>query len=714
MAQNMQRLEDGLRAAMAQGNRDAATKIAQEIRNRRAKTGDQVPTPASAPAKAPEEAPDPFDGIPTKIGSVVLSDDIRQQMLEAKSLEDPKEKRLFAARLAGKISQQDTSGTLADSIKQSGFGAFISGAGAGLFGIGDVVASGVTAFKGKNDPDAMTFGEALEAQRAYRHGLEEEFPVTSLVGEIGGAVVGGGAVGAGVKSLAGANKISKFIKTAATVKKGQKFRNVGKVALAGAGAGAVTEGITEGEFLAGAGIGGLGGVLGAGIAKAAVGTVKIVKNMMSDPGTKGLKTLAKKIGISEPEMMQRFTEFKTVTGKNPAMADLINNDAAVELRAMIQSQGSAANIAQAEARNVAKTRGPEISEQLVGSRKVSTKLQEDVTRNAVAKKAFAAVENDPINFTGQEAADLLQDPNFQDAMSKPMRRAFNDALEGVAEDSPVTLSGGMVNDLRLLLRKRGRGSAGVDQVFNDLADELEGIARRESKGFGEAIDEFSERSLRGEGIEAGRLSASADVDQFAAQVKNPKGPAEGTVIRGQTVPGGSSFKGGMRVGARSKVKADASAGAQSANRLVNALTENGKLSQNLRKVLPAGEFNKLREVATLQARAGRNLETLAPGARAQADLGVKEAVDTAVGAMVLASGGAGAGFKAGVLVRIAKKFMPDTNPKVLENLAKDLFDPKRTKAALAALRRFGLEEDVILKFSTEIAAAGGAGLAATN
>ena len=693
--QEMQRLEDALRGAADAGDNAAATRIAEAIRNRRAMGGqDTQPSPLKE-----EPAPDPFATVPTEIDGFALPDDVRQQILDGRAIEDPKEKRLAAARIAGRIAAMDDSGNFADKVARGQFGAGLRGFGAGIFGLGDIAAAAGTALQGVGDEKAMSFGEALEAQREFRRALEDEFPVTSLVGEVAGAVTGGALAIKGISTLAkGAGKAPALVRAVTQLQKGQGLKNTARLAAGGAVAGGITEGVTEGEAQKGAILGLAAGPLGVGLLKAGEITKLGITKLLEDPAAAGIKAMAQKMGVKADEMARRFLEFKTVTGKNPTMADLANNEAAVELRQMIVNQPAAAAAAREGAEAVLETRGADIAEQLAGGRVTTTRAAQEARRTTVAGEAFAAAERDPIKFTKGQVTDLLNDPDLRRGLPRTLKRRLDDLMDVAGEGQGVTLSGLDVNDMRKALRKRARGATGADRVFGELADEVEQIARGQSQKFGEAIDEFARRSLTGEGVEAGRKVATTRTGEFV-QAGEAAGAAEAA---------------GRRVGARTAVAETAAESATSADRLVKTLSEEGGLVERLKTVLPEAELNRIREIAKLQARSGQNISTLAPAARAQVDRELRDAVSDAVGGIVAATGGAGAGFKSNVIVRLISRILPGGNPKIIENMARDLFDPAKTQQVIDAMRRAGINDQAILDLYAKVAVSSGAAAAAVT
>tara|TARA_R110000772_G_scaffold2839_1_gene10310 strand:+ start:22733 stop:24850 length:2118 start_codon:yes stop_codon:yes gene_type:complete len=697
MADDLTRLENGLREAANSGDKVAAQRIAQELRNRRAMSDQEGKEKEAAPLPTPDPTPpDPFATVPLEISGVTLSDSQRQGILDARDFDDPKQKRLFAAKLAGTIAQQSDGGGFADQVASGQFGAGLRGL-VNIFGIGDMAAAAGTAMQGIGDENAMSFGEALEANRAFRHGLEEEFPVTSIASEVVGSIAGGSAAVKGISLLAkGGGKIPQVINAVTKMQKGQWVKNIGRASVAGGTSGAITEGMTEGTPMSGAVMGLAAGPLGAGLVKAGAITGGAVKKLLDDPAAAGIKAMAKKMGTSAEVMAKRFLEFKTVTGKNPALADIMNESASVELGHMIKQAGNeAVATARQGAEAATRGRGDEIAEQLVGGRVTTTRGAQEASRKNVAEVAFAKADDDVIKFSGKEVEEILNDADFRAGLPRTLKRRLDAAADGVDEGMPINLTGLDVNDIRKAFRKRGRGANGSDQIYNELADEVEDIARAQSQNFGAAIDEFAARSLRGEGVEAGRKAATAKTSEFAqsAKVKSANSGA------------------GQRVGARSEVEDIARKGASSAQRLVKRLGEEGDLTKNLRQVLPEGEVAKIQEVARLQSRAGENISNLSPNLRAQGEEG-SDLVTNVARATAATFGDVSSIVKANVAAKIGKLLFAnggaEVSEKVAKQIAEDVFNPKKTQQVIAAMRRGGASDDAIADLYVGAAVAAGA------
>ncbi len=705
MAEDTARLEDALRNAAAAGDDAAATRLANELRSRRAKGGQpqaETAVPLGSDDQAdpiPSPEADGFSDVPTEIAGVTLTPQMRQMFVEGRALEDPKEKRLAGARLAGRISALSDDGNLADKFARSQTGAALRGVGAGIFGLGDLAAAGGTAIS-----SSMSFGEALEAQREFRRTLEEEFTGTSLAGEIGGALLGGGVVLKGAQALAKGTKLAAPLAKATVFTKGKGVKttlaNVARASSAGALSAGVTEEITEGEGLRGLKIGALAGPIGVGLVKAGSIPLNAAANMLRDPASKGLTAIAKKLGVKPEEMAQRFLEFKTVTGKTPAIADIANPQAAAELRQLISERASSVAIAREGAEATLRTRGGEIAEQVAGGRVTTTKRAQEAARTRLADKQFEAIKDETFQFDEDAVKTLLEDDDIVALIPKKIMRDIRDDIKAATVNGngegalkhPIELSGRFVDDLRQALGAAEKSGKGFPRRFRELKQQLEGMASEQSPEFGQAVKNFATRSARAKGVEAGRKVTTADTSEFRAAADAAAVPGRGGELVGQ------------RVGARSALADVAREGASRSARLSRDLAEDSGLVARLREVLPEAEVDRLQAIGRVQARAAEGARGIAPGVKAEENKAVREAVRDAVGALVVAGGNTGGAFKAGIVQRLANRLTPKVSKKVVDNIARDVFDPAKTEQVIAALRRAELGDAEILDlFATAVA-----------
>lgn len=689
MAQDTARLEEALRNADAQGDTAAAQRFAQEIRTRRASGDQQAPAVqplAPAGPAVPSLEDDPLAAIPIAISGVTLTPDIRQALLEGQSITDPKEKELAKARITGRIAALDRSGGIIDQLTKSEFGAGLRGFGAGLFGAGDIAAAaGTFAASGFGiGDDSPSFGDSLEIQREFRRALEEEFPLSSGVGEITGAVSTGIAGAGRLAAVKGVGLIPKLIRGATTFKKGQKSRNVLKATGLGAVGGGITEGLTEGDVVGGAKTGAAFGVLGLGAGKVINITAEQIKKKLAGPGAAGIKAIAKKLDETPEDLMRSFEEFFQISGKKPSIAEIMNPQARAEVRDIIAARASGAAIAEEAGETLARQRTREAAELVRGGKVVTTTGAREIRRGKVADTQFAAAAGDPITFSGREVDELLNDPNLRASLPGSLRRRLDDAQQGLELGEPLTLTGLDVSDLRLALRAKARGKEGADLVFGELADEVEEIGRDQSKAFGDAIDEFRGRSLQAEGITTGRKVLSQKTSEFQQAVREA---------------GDVSAKTGVRTGVRSELADVAGEGPSQGRKLFQRLSEDTGLKQRLEAVLPADQVRRLEGIGRIRTRSAGGIADIAPGVRAEGNKELRDIVTSAVNTAVAAAPGIGTAskvFAVGRLVNFIKRLtgLPE---RVVNNMARDVLDPNKTEKVLAALRRANVDEADIVE-----------------
>lgn len=684
-----QQLVSALRQADEAGDTEAAQRFAGMIQQQQS-TGPRPPRGEGQPSQisntsaglvpSGEVAPateEPERLIPTEIDGVVLSDELREAIRAGRNLTDPKEKNKLAARIAGRIASQSEDGNLADQLLNSQFGAGLRGFANGIFGAGDLAAAATTSATSE-----MSFGDSLELQREFRRGLEEEFPITSGLSELGGIVTGAGLAGAGGKLVA--RQLPKALGQRATsaisLQAGQGGRNILRASAAGATAGGIAEGVMEGEPGTGAAIGAAGGPLG--LAAIKIGKVAINK-LLTSPDARGIIALAKQLGEKPQEMARRFLEFKQVQGRNPAIADIANPQAVAELRETILLSPDAVRLAQEGAEVATRRRAGDVAEGVTGGRVTTTQTGQKARRDARAVEQFSEAEDDAIVFSAKEADDLFGPGSvLMEGLSRNTRKRIQAALDDAGDGSEVTFSGLDVNDMRMDLRTAAKGKSSSDRVFGEFADEVELIARPQSPALAQAIDEFSSRSLRGEGVAAGRKVISQPASEFEATFR------EGL---------SNEVQAGTRVGARSELADVAARSSTQATALARTLAEDSGLVKKLRAVMPAEEVDRLQELGRQQSRSAANMDTLSPAARAEQGKFARELTTDAIGALVVAGGNTGGAFKASVLAKMWGRILKGKSKKTIANLARDAFDPDKTQAVIDALRKGGLSEPQIVE-----------------
>jgi hypothetical protein len=675
-----------------------------EIRSRRA-SGEQPLQEAAPNPLGGEGADTPSDGtLPKSIGGVELDDDMRQAILQGRELTDPQERRMLAASIAGRL----------DARKNGSEGeASALGLGTGIFwGALDYVGAAKASF----DTD-MSFTEGLAARKAYRHALEEEFPLASLGGEAIGTIVSGRAAlkGAalaintakgfvkGKKAVSVVSKIDKGFKKATVFDKGAKLTkaNVARGSGMGALAGGAVEGGSEGELAQGALMGAGGGALGTvgaralskGLSAAATITKDTVKTFVGHPSAKGLKVMAKKLDLDIDEIGRRFLEYKAVLGRVPTIAELMDNQSAAELSKMIAERPSAVALAREGSEALLNKRAGDVAEQVknidpvkgagrVQKGKVTSTAEDQLARrDLIADEKFGKLKHEEFEFSNDEFNKLFKGQNR--SYTDEANEAIGEAMEAAGEGNPVRLSGEVVEEVRQFYRAKAGNKMQPEKGLKAqrLQHEIEDVASKQNKEYKHALDDFASRSERAKGIDQGRKLVSDDVSIGQAKAANVTDADLGA---------------GMRTGARSKLVDRARESVSSAKRLVNDLVREDGLLARMKGVLPDKEIARLQKVAEIQSRAIANVETITPSVRASMDRTVDQVAKSIIEAGALSTGRAGPGMIAHTVDRIFRLVKPRTSKRVVENIAKDLFDPSRTEEAIKVLRRAGVNNADLL------------------
>ena len=652
-------------------------------------------------AQQPEqiEAANPRDTLPQMIGGVELDDALRDQIIEAQQIEDPKARRKAAARITGQLQAKGMKGN------SQGLTALRS-IGAGLFGLGDIAATGGQllgqAFDGQEG--GMSFGEALELQRGVREGMESINPTTAVVSEVGGALAGGGGA---LKLLSRFSKGSKPLKRIAdffSLQKGQKLGNTARLAGVGGAAGGVTEAILTGDgekALQGAAFGAGGGLAGVALAKgvglAANVTKNAVRAVREDPQAKGLRTLAKRLGVPEDEIIESYLQLQAVTGKPPTMAELASPQARAELRELIAASPSATRIAQEGADRALSTRSGEVADQLAGRGRITSTTEQRAARKARGDAQFTAVREQPVTFADEQVKSILDQPQFMGGLTPNLRQQVRGLINEAGEGGDVVLPTGLVDDMRQALNKRaGPNPSGDNLTFRQLADDLTEFASDQVPEFAEAIADSARGAQRVDGVALGRTALNSNqTREFVDEV-------------GQRAGASDFFGIGAREGARTAVTDAAREGVQGSRQTLARLKDDTGLIERLRSVMSRGEVDRLQNIARLQSDAIDGIQGIAPPTQAQLDDAMKGAVGALADAAVVASPSTSSASKVFSVSRAIKRIIPGGGPsdRVLENISRDLFDPEQTQKAINALRKLQVQDADIIDIMSAAAAGG--------
>tara|TARA_R110000772_G_C13310278_1_gene440215 strand:- start:5331 stop:7544 length:2214 start_codon:yes stop_codon:yes gene_type:complete len=659
---------------------------------------------------------DPYFGLPTEMNGVTLDRKTRDMMMSARDDNDPKSKRMMTARIAGRIAAQsgDQSENFIDNVLAGKSGAGLRGFANGLFGAGDI-AAGVGSYAQDvfdMQDSELTFGDHLEAQREFRRALNEEHGVIGLGAEVVGAVLsGGGLLKLGAKAGAKIGGVTgRALQGAGTFERGNKTANIAKASATGAAAGGVTGLNMEGDATVGAGIGAVAGPLGLGASRAierfapaivangkrVVGaTLSEVDELMSGPAGRSLRIMAKKLKVSDRDIGQRWKDYEKLTGKPPTIADLANDEAAAEMSVIFGRSPPGAAEANSQAKKFVASRADEFSDSVVeGGDTLTATAQKEVRKKADTAN-FGLVNKDDFTFTEAEFREIIDDPIIQSITPPATRRNIANVLDQTEEGADVILKGADVNNLRRAMRKKANAGDGINAEFHEFADELEIIARTQNKKFGDAIDKSHLAAEVKDGIPEGRAAVRGKTSEVAAQADIAEGVTDdvGKVIR-------DSRTRGRELGARQELGDQAGNTIGSGARLAADLAEGTGMSERLRTILPSEEVDALVAKAQQHVRSVGNAERVAPGVVKEADLS-EEVISAVIGAGAAATGKTGVGHVSNVGLNVyhsmMARLMPSRKPKVVTQMAKDLFDPEKVGQVIKAMERSGVPRDQILE-----------------
>lgn len=648
---------------------------------------------------------------------------------------DERGARLAIAELAGMRSARDDDGGIEDALAR-GEAALGSGA-QGIFGLGDQVAAvgGFLANQVRNlvddegTPD-LSFGEIRAAMRGRRRALAADNPVSSAAGFTTGAVASGGpAARFGGALLSRAGGLGRRARQALTMRGGQPVRNVARSAAGSAAAGgtaaAIESDLDPETTLRGAAAGGIAGPLFGGVIRGfgeVGGAVRrrvspdraaqsamlrrLVATRNANAGPDAPRVTAAEIA---EDLQSRAREFQSTTGRAPRLVELLDEDEARELADVVRLGRSGSARMRAAEREAGEARSENIARTIRrGDPDVSATEQTEI-RDQVMDRIMGRIADAPVDLTPADAR-LLTTPEVRQALGSTnfgrlLERIDPDALGDTAVPATGAERVGRLtirelDDIRQALAARGN-APGFARVFRNLADEVGEIGRRTVPEYGEALDEFAERSTGIEGIRRGRaVTTQGDTEEFIAQLRPDVAARESGL--GQR--GAFARTAGARAGARTRLAEQAGEGPEAAARTVRDLAESPDLARRVEATLGPEEAARLRRSGAAELRGARSLSLATPRIRtlSQED---SAAVNEAIRGIVLAGGRASGAFQA-VAARSLLSYV-DGNAARADRLARALTDPDMADAAIGRLRQLGASSEDIRRIYTNATRAAG-------
>lgn len=639
MDKNEQALWQQLAAQDAAGNTEQAQLLAQQIQQyRQANQATQPAKQAMAQQVAAQEAP--------------------HQAEDYASLPDWVPEPVRQAADAGRAF----SNSMADSLT---FGVAPA--------VGNYLGSQVNALMGGNADQYRQERAALDAQNARQH------PVASGAGNVAGMgaqIAAGAAVAPGMMAA----------------RAGQPVANVAKAAALGGGAAGLTTATHGGDARDIAGSAAAGAVAGPIVGKA----TELGMARLAPAAKRAWKLIAKKMGVSPDDLAAYAQQFKATTGENPSVAQLMNAEGSGALRAFSAQNSTMAAGMQAAARQAddalpgAVTRAIDAAGQpkapafLAGvsptarsSRALANQLDDSMD------KAMAGVADDAVSVP----MDLIEDPFFQRALPRSMRRKLSEELADAGDDvDDLIMSVRDIDTVRRRLRRMQNSPANLGEDYGSLADELADTAAQQSKGYATALDEYGKGARFIEGFEHSiRGGASAETASNAA-LRRSLGTAEG--------------KAGQQAGVLVNARNQAQSSPQGAASLADDLAGSTSRAKEFADAAPAQGGQMTRERAQMLS-AGRESQQRATPSSVNPNVSEADAATHAlVGAGEAVAGlhfaGVGRMMRAASRVfnsmelpekaqREMAQALTSTDPAVVQNTIKQLRDAGANAAALKRL-----------------------------
>lgn len=581
-----------------------------------------------------------------------------------------------------------------------------------------------------------TFGATPE------HGADQH-PIASAAGNIIGSLVSG--AGEAKLGLAAAKAVAPKATAAVTgalaLRGQQAWQNL--VRLSGVGAlSAGTQGATQGAVegaqangatgaVEGAATGGVAGaVMGAAAGPLAAGGMKIISkgvDMVADASSRSMQVFAKKLAMPVNQLVQVMRDYKSATGKNASIADVIDAKTKANLKDDVTAyQSSHAAMLDAASQNEAALPGA-VQRQLKNLGSTQTDLVPGGsastgslnaladTRDSISDAAMKPIRSAPIVLDSRHAV-LLKDPDVK-AIARNARpenpddprlsERLGDATDAITPPTPkpAPVGGSNVvglpaaktaapqkvnyanlvsrNDLTLgdveTLRKglseasdtafkNGDSTSGIG--LRNRAQQVAAIGRVQFPEYGNMLDEYAHNSRFIKGFEHASNGGSADniprVDpQLHADLQTDEGKA------------------GLELGARTKMVDNASTETGAAG-VINKARQPTAANKNL----PVSEQNNQREMAQAHTTSQENYAGLSGGTLKSQESETRSALKTAGEAGFAALGvHATTGFKVHAIGRflLGNGVRPSTANELVNTITSKNFDPIKLGQQIDAL-----------------------------
>jgi hypothetical protein len=490
------------------------------------------------------------------------------------------------------VARKSLNQRLADAGAEIGQGANAfqsasAGISRGMFGIPEMLAAAGERFL----PSAITgntsnasYSNILQMIRAKDTAAMAAHPAAGMGGELGGAIVGGGAAGRAV--MRGATRLAatgapvlaragQAVEALGTLRKGRKIANAGKIVATGATAGAAQAAGTGEDVATGAAEGAVAAPVVALGVKGAQVLTRPFRDVMRL--TSAGKFLSRLTTATQAQLERRAAAYRTATGAEPTLFELLPlADRNKILKQAVVGKDSVVERASNAIRDRAQNLGPEMSEraqqilqpqrtfiqhglrrdiaqarggQLApGDEEMIANAMESPTdmltlRDEEARAIMAPHEATPVAHSledlfpqvpGPGGVAMATDPEVQNVIRNAAGLIrHRNANSGVSAGDITD----MISKLRPMLGKGGNDAMVAERAINHLHDTLDTLTPDAGAAARQMRDAYAARSRLAEGMEEGNSTRLRDDVQVgtsrrqARTVRNAYDTAEGATGR---------------------------------------------------------------------------------------------------------------------------------------------------------------------------------------
>ncbi len=378
---------------------------------------------------------------------------------------------------------------------------FAEGAGQGAFNVGGIVGSRI-------NPD-------YEAERAAR---AEQTPISSTLGYLTGAGLGGGALARGVGAVGRgiAGVLGQPVQ--AVAENAGLARRAATVVGLGAAGGGLQAGSEGQDVTTGAAAGGLTApLLGVPAGKAAVGTARAASRVVSAPARAAAATrlLKSRLNLTTDQLDNALSNFTAQYGREASVSDVLD----------LESKGMLQDFA-----NKSKNRafGAEVSREAERRAIVEPKATTGNTGQASDTSSITTLRGEAMDKAmAPIKSSLVQlpqniNPKLQRAIADNVRANADPAAERALAQGKISIQ--TLDNVRQNLSKKAAAEPGLN--YDVLSRQLEGLGTRAEPRYGAALDAFRKDSNAADAFAYGRRGGKqTDVADPAlkASLASPEG-----------------------------------------------------------------------------------------------------------------------------------------------------------------------------------------------